>query len=312
LFGWKSVFVLFSQKCRVSPYGEIPAFNFVGGTKSRIIRRVIMKNLYKFLGIITIVAVIGFSLAGCGDNGDPSSPSSGGNNSGGNNSGGNDSGGNNSGGNNSGGNDNNGGYNSGGTNSGGNNSGGNNSGGNNSGGNNSGGNNSGGNNSGGNNSGGNSSGGNNSGGNNSGGNSSGGNNSGGNNSSQDTTPVKPSSVRGSITNLNLTVTFSFSSSVENIVVEVWEPNKSWKTYKTLSGSETSCDISPYRSYIIPGGFIVKDGDGKGGPKHIKDEIDLVFVRIRGKNGNTTGPAKSVAFDAYSKDVITDLDSFYDN
>jgi fibronectin type 3 domain-containing protein len=41
-----------------------------------------MKNLCRFLGIIAVVAVIGFSLAGCGDNGD-----SGGNNNGGNNSG---------------------------------------------------------------------------------------------------------------------------------------------------------------------------------------------------------------------------------
>jgi hypothetical protein len=83
-----------------------------------------MKNFYKFLGIITVVAVIGFSVIGCFDDDD------GGNYFGGNNSGGNNSGGNNSGGNNSDGN------NFGGNNSGGNNSGGNNSGGNNSGGNN--------------------------------------------------------------------------------------------------------------------------------------------------------------------------------
>jgi len=110
----------------------------------------------------------------------------------------------------------------------------------------------------------------------------------------------------------ITVTFSFSSSVENVIVEIWKPNGSWVTLTTLSGSATSHNISPYRDYIIPGGSVVKGGDGKGGPKHITDEADLVFVRIRGKNGSSTGPAKSVAFDAFFSDVITDLDSFYDN
>jgi len=73
-----------------------------------------MKNLYKFLGIITIVAVIGFSVVGCsaddgGGSNNSSGNSSGNNDNGGNNSGGNNSGGNDSGGNNSGGNNNSGG-----------------------------------------------------------------------------------------------------------------------------------------------------------------------------------------------------------
>ena len=42
-----------------------------------------MKNLYKFLGVIAIGAVIGFTLAGCGDSDDPSNSGGSGNNSGG-------------------------------------------------------------------------------------------------------------------------------------------------------------------------------------------------------------------------------------
>jgi hypothetical protein len=49
-----------------------------------------------------------------------------------------------------------------------------------------------------------------------------------------------------------------------------------------------------------------------GPQGITDETDLVFVRVRGKNGSATGPAKSVAFDAFLKDVYTDLNTVYDN
>jgi hypothetical protein len=37
-----------------------------------------MKNFFKLFGILALAAVIGFSLAGCGDNGDPSSPPPGG------------------------------------------------------------------------------------------------------------------------------------------------------------------------------------------------------------------------------------------
>jgi len=90
-----------------------------------------MKNLYKFLGIVTIVAVIGLTVMGCpgggGDN-DNSGSNTSGNNTGGNNTGGNNSGGNNTGGSNIGG-DNTGGSTSGGNTSGGNTSGGNTSGG---------------------------------------------------------------------------------------------------------------------------------------------------------------------------------------
>jgi hypothetical protein len=53
-----------------------------------------MKNSVKLLGIIALVAVIGFSLSGCGDDssGDPSSPGSGNNNSNENGNGNNNSG----------------------------------------------------------------------------------------------------------------------------------------------------------------------------------------------------------------------------
>jgi hypothetical protein len=123
-------------------------------------------------------------------------------------------------------------------------------------------------------------------------------------------PPRPSSVSGSITGMNITVRFSFSSTVENIVVEAWSTSsRSWKTLTTLSGSATSYNISPYRDYIVSGGVV--EGNGKNGPKGITDETDLVFVRVRGKNGNTTGAAKSVAFDAFFQDVY-EVDTFYDN
>jgi hypothetical protein len=125
------------------------------------------------------------------------------------------------------------------------------------------------------------------------------------------TPSRPTSVSGSITATTITVRFSFGSTVQNIVVEAWNRvNRSWKTLTTLSGSATSYSISPYRNYIVSGNVVA--GNGKDGPQGITDETDLVFVRVRGKNESTTGPAKSVAFDAFLQDVYTDLNSVYDN
>jgi hypothetical protein len=75
------------------------------------LRRVLMKNLAKLLGIIVIGAIIGLSFVGCGGDDDSGSSNNGGNNNSGNNNDGgnnNNGGNNNDGGNNNGGNNNNG------------------------------------------------------------------------------------------------------------------------------------------------------------------------------------------------------------
>ena len=145
-----------------------------------------------------------------------------------------------------------------------------------------------------------------------GGNTGGGDTGGGNTGGgSDNTPAKPSYVNGGITMTTITVNWSISPTPQNIVVEVWKPaNRKWITLTTLSGSSTSHSISPYRDYIVSGNVVA--GNGKDGPQGITDESDLVFVRIRGKNGTTLGPAKAVAFDAFFRDVYTDLNSVYEN
>jgi len=151
------------------------------------------------------------------------------------------------------------------------------------------------NNSGNNSSGNNDSGNNNSGNNNSGNNSSGNNNSGnnsGNNSSnsgkEDKTPAKPSFVSGTGYVTRLYIYWYISPTPQNIVIEAWRPSsRSWTTIETLSGSETSYNFTGYNSYIT--------GDNNG-PQGLYDERKAVFVRVRGENGATLGPAKAIMFD----------------
>jgi len=53
------------KKRRVCPYGRIPAFYFLCGTTVKEFFR--MKDKLKLMGIIALLAVIGFSMAACGD-----------------------------------------------------------------------------------------------------------------------------------------------------------------------------------------------------------------------------------------------------
>lgn len=128
----------------------------------------------------------------------------------------------------------------------------------------------------------------------------------------ETTPAKPSYVNGGITTTTITVNWAISPTPQNVVVEIWRPSsRSWTTLTTLSGSSTSHSISPYRDYIVGGGFL-NVGTAYNGPQGISAEADCVFVRIRGKNGSTLGPAKAVMFDAFYRDVYTNLNSVYEN
>lgn len=246
-----------------------------------------MKNFYKFMGIITIVAVIGFTLAGCGNNDDPSSPGGGNNNSGGNNSGGND---------------NSGGNNSGGTNSGGNNSGGTNSGGTNSGGNNSGGTNSGGNNSGGTNSGGTNSGGDNSGGNNSGGNSSGGTNSGGTNSGSGNVAVSSVSLGQS--------TLKMVNGETDTVYATISPDNATNKNLTWSSSSTSVatvDSTKHQISGQPGGKITAKAPGtttitvktSDGNKTATCEVTVIPAAPTGVTATVSGGTVTVKWNSVS-------------
>jgi hypothetical protein len=127
------------------------------------------------------------------------------------------------------------------------------------------------------------------------------------------TPIATTWVGGGITTMSITVSWTQTSPApQNWIVQVWRPSsRSWVNHATLPGTTTTLSISPYRDFIIPGPGAIVNGPAGQGPQGIAAETDLVFVRVRGRNGTVLGPARAVAFDAFLGDVYFPVNSFYE-
>jgi len=127
------------------------------------------------------------------------------------------------------------------------------------------------------------------------------------NTPQINTPPKASYgwITGNVAWINLS--WSFAESVENVIIEVWNPSsRTWRIETTLSGSATTYDLrynGGGANYIV---------SGTNGPQGISAESFCVFVRIRGRNGTELGPRKAMMWDTLYSEAYTDILPVYEN